>query len=627
MDFDVTSDISDSSSDVTDDIDSSNFDFDFSDNSFDISDDTFDDIETSDVDDMTEDFSNDFDSVEDISEDDFNEDIETLDLDDDLNDIEDISEDDFDEDIETLDLDDDIDDMVDISEDDFNEDIETLDLDDDIDDMVDISEDDFDEDIETLDLDDDLNDMEDISENDFDEDIDTLDLDDGFKENAESPELNDAMEENFDGISPEAIDDSDFETAEIEPLETENISENETLDEFEIGDDQLTEEVGDISTVEANDYTDEMENENISNELEENFSDSTDEIAVSDDINEELDDNLNEYDVAPTDTKEYSDDTETQEMPQITDEELEEFVNWEHEHDNGYYDIIEDIQNDSNLTDEQKDDLIQPMLEELQEAENAEPEYGARVKGLTYDGRDIHTSKPEDVVDEAPDYLDESDYEFESTLNGFEEQMSNSGDIPEYTDIDQQEEISDINEDFSGELSEQDYDSIYEGLDDYDFHEIDCLEDTERLDASLENFTSENWENLSIDEQKEQMTDLAQYIIDVTGLEDPPKIEFYNNPEEGDYGGFNRATNTLSINEHMLYQNDEAADTVAHELWHAYQYERASNPKSKLDYMYLENFNDYITPNDDFEGYQSQLLESEARAFAQQIKDRLHSYR
>ena len=76
----------------------------------------------------------------------------------------------------------------------------------------------------------------------------------------------------------------------------------------------------------------------------------------------------------------------------------------------------------------------------------------------------------------------------------------------------------------------------------------------------------------------------------------------------------------------MLYQNDEAADTVAHELWHAYQYERASNPRTKMDHMYLENFNDYITPSDDFEGYQSQLLESEARAFAQQIKDRLNSY-
>lgn len=623
MDFDVASDVTDSSSDVTGDIDSSDLDSDFSNDSFDIADDTFDDIGMSDIDVSTENLNDDFDSIEDISD----EDIEILDLDDHSNEMENILEDDFNEDIETLDLDDDLNDMEDIPEDAFCEEVETLDLDDDLNNTEDISEDDFDEDIEVLDLDDDIDDMENVPENDFDENAETLDLGDDFEENVESLESNDATEENLDDISPETIDDSDFGSAEIEQLETENISDDETLDELEIDDDQLTEETDDISTVEANDYTDEMENENISNELEENFSDSTDEIAVSDDINAELDDNLNEYDVTLTDTKEYSDDTETQEMPQITDEDLEEFVNWEHEHDNGYYDIIEDIQNDSNLTDEQKDDLIQPMLEELQEAENAEPEYGARVKGLTYDGRDIHTSKPEDITDETPDYLDGSDYEFESTLNGFEEQISDPGDIPEYSDMDEQEERSDVNEDFSGELSEQDYDTIYEGLDDYDFHGIDCLENTERLDASLENFTSENWENLSIDEQKEQMTDLAQYIIDVTGIEDPPKIEFYNNPEEGDYGGFNRATNTLSINEHMLYQNDEAADTVAHELWHAYQYERASNPKSKLDYMYLENFNDYITPNDDFEGYQSQLLESEARAFAQQIKDRLHSYR
>ena len=237
----------------------------------------------------------------------------------------------------------------------------------------------------------------------------------------------------------------------------------------------------------------------------------------------------------------------------------------------------------------------------------------------------MYTRPPEDFTDEVPDYYDGNDYEFESTLNEYEEQITNPGNIPEYSEMEDIEN-NDIDEDFSGELSEQDYDAIYEGLDEYDFHGVDCLEDTERLDASLENFTSENWENLSIDEQKEQMTDLAQYIIDVTGLENPPKIEFYNNPEEGDYGGFNRTTNTLSINEHMLYQNDEAADTVAHELWHAYQYERASNPRTKMDYMYLENFNDYITPSDDFEGYQSQLLESEARAFAQQIKDRLNSY-
>ena len=122
------------------------------------------------------------------------------------------------------------------------------------------------------------------------------------------------------------------------------------------------------------------------------------------------------------------------------------------------------------------------------------------------------------------------------------------------------------------------------------------------------------------------MNDLAQYIIDVTGLENPPKIEFYNNDKEGDYGGFDRLNNTLSINEHMLYQNDEAADTVAHELWHALQYQRASNPQTRQDLMYAENFSNYISPSEDFEAYQSQILESEARAFAQQIKDRLASY-
>ena len=179
---------------------------------------------------------------------------------------------------------------------------------------------------------------------------------------------------------------------------------------------------------------------------------------------------------------------------------------------------------------------------------------------------------------------------------------------------------------FKRDLTEEELNSVYEGLESFDFQGVNALEDTERLDENLENFTNENWENLSIEEQKESMNDLAQYIIDVTGLENPPKIEFYNNDKEGDYGGFDRLNNTLSINEHMLYQNDEAADTVAHELWHALQYQRASNPQTRQDLMYAENFSNYISPSEDFEAYQSQILESEARAFAQQIKDRLASY-
>ena len=172
-----------------------------------------------------------------------------------------------------------------------------------------------------------------------------------------------------------------------------------------------------------------------------------------------------------------------------------------------------------------------------------------------------------------------------------------------------------------------DYDAVYSGLDSYDFDGIDYSSDIDRLDSSLENFRNGTWENLSIDEQKAAMSDLADYVKDVIGFDNPPQIVYYNNPVDGDYGGYSPSTNTLEVNEHMLYDNNEAADTIAHELWHAYQHERAMNPQSAKDYQYQYGFENYIRPDDDFTAYQDQLVEAEARAFAQQFKDRLSTKR
>ncbi len=172
--------------------------------------------------------------------------------------------------------------------------------------------------------------------------------------------------------------------------------------------------------------------------------------------------------------------------------------------------------------------------------------------------------------------------------------------------------------------NEINYDEVFEGLDNYDFDGIDYATDTERLDCSLENFDSSTWEGLSLDEQKAAMTDLADYVKDVIGFDNPPEIVYYNNPVDGDYGGYSPGSNTLEVNEYMLYNNEEAADTVAHELWHAYQHQRANNPQSAKDYQYQYGFDNYIRPEDDFAGYQDQLVEAEARAFAQQFKDRLN---
>lgn len=185
-----------------------------------------------------------------------------------------------------------------------------------------------------------------------------------------------------------------------------------------------------------------------------------------------------------------------------------------------------------------------------------------------------------------------------------------------------------VNEDLSGvhEL-EIDYDEIYEEISqeslEQGFEDIDIYGNIERLDASLANFEADNWERMSIEDQKQSIKDLAEYVDDVIGFETPPRIEYYNNPREGDYGGYNSRTNTLSINEFMLYNNSEAADTVAHELWHAHQHECAENPQEARDYQYQYNFENYIRPELGHEAYENQLVEAEARAFASQFKGRL----
>ena len=124
---------------------------------------------------------------------------------------------------------------------------------------------------------------------------------------------------------------------------------------------------------------------------------------------------------------------------------------------------------------------------------------------------------------------------------------------------------------------------MYSGLDSYDFDGIDYSSDVDRLDSSLENFQDGAWENLSVDEQKAAMSDLADYVKDVIGFDNPPQIVYYNNP--------------------------------------------VMNPQSAKDYQYQYGFENYIRPDDDFTAYQDQLVEAEARAFAQQFKDRLSTKR
>ena len=146
---------------------------------------------------------------------------------------------------------------------------------------------------------------------------------------------------------------------------------------------------------------------------------------------------------------------------------------------------------------------------------------------------------------------------------------------------------------------------------------------SEQLDSVLDNFQEDNWSDLSLDEQKQSITDLADYVAADTGNENPPEIIFSDDMNDGEYGGYNTETNTLEINVNMLDDSTEAADTIAHEMWHAHQQQEALDPSSEKGREYQDGFDNYISPEYDFEGYENQMVEAEAREYAQGFKDRL----
>jgi len=181
---------------------------------------------------------------------------------------------------------------------------------------------------------------------------------------------------------------------------------------------------------------------------------------------------------------------------------------------------------------------------------------------------------------------------------------------------------TDLNEYNSGYTNEEIRDSL-DGSEGEELNKYSKDVGTEQLDAVLDNFQENKWNDLPLEEQKRSMTELADYVAGVTGNKNPPEIVFRDDMNDGEYGGYNPNTNTMEINENMLGDATEAADTVAHEMWHAHQQQCALDPTSERGREYQEGFDNYISPEYDFEGYENQMVEAEAREFAQGFRDRL----
>lgn len=142
-----------------------------------------------------------------------------------------------------------------------------------------------------------------------------------------------------------------------------------------------------------------------------------------------------------------------------------------------------------------------------------------------------------------------------------------------------------------------------------------------------------DWEDLSEPERKAALTELAEMESALHGIA-PPKNVLFRETEENIAGCYNHAEHTICVSVSLLYAEnaDQCMRTLLHEFHHYYAFtlcdlvSRSVGWDSPLtatelfDQVRLWKLNrkTYHTPEEsDFETYQAQPLEADARAFAE----------
>lgn len=139
------------------------------------------------------------------------------------------------------------------------------------------------------------------------------------------------------------------------------------------------------------------------------------------------------------------------------------------------------------------------------------------------------------------------------------------------------------------------------------------------LEEVINSFQSDTWDTLSDEQRKGCISSLADYVVSDLQLDNPPRINYYyREPSNGSisYGFYNSRDNTININTYTMGNAIETADTVAHEMRHAWQRERAANPVTDEDRAFAHNFRNYIQYEIDPARYRNQPVERDARQYA-----------
>ena len=182
-------------------------------------------------------------------------------------------------------------------------------------------------------------------------------------------------------------------------------------------------------------------------------------------------------------------------------------------------------------------------------------------------------------------------------------------------------------------LSKESADNYWDNL--FEFSVFDRSEDEFDFDFEvsddiielLQKIKGSEWAYLDDAEKGDTVEALSDRISELLGLRERPDISYYD-ADKNDCGVYNQATHSIELNRSLLDDPGELIDTIAHELRHAYQHQKAMAPESELDLLYRVNFDNYISPLPlgageflFFTDYQDQLVEVEARVFAKQFSN------
>ena len=87
------------------------------------------------------------------------------------------------------------------------------------------------------------------------------------------------------------------------------------------------------------------------------------------------------------------------------------------------------------------------------------------------------------------------------------------------------------------------------------YDEDDCVIDFDINDSGITDVLSEiknNWNELNEDERKGNIEDFSNILAEKLGLENIPECNFYYENEQGNYGFYSKADNSINLNTKYL---------------------------------------------------------------------------